>query len=250
MGAVATGIGQGVGQGVGLAKDIFGSKQSQDVAGSQRTAFTAQDEARLRQQADAYSKDVGGYQKLLSQLQGQAASPAPQLQTNLGLNTSFTMPKFGGGLDTESQSLLGLVQQQQANQLQAQQNQLRSQLRNNPILASLMGSQLGTQAQLAQNPLLFQAQQAQDVRNIGRAQAQNEAQQLGNAALQAQGQFGNQAMLGQFGLGQQQRAEQAGFGQQGVSASASLFDMLQKLGQQFGTTYQNQSSSGRSGGLF
>ena len=101
-----------------------------------------------------------------------------------------------------------------------------------PGAAMALQRQADIQSRLQQNPLLFQAFQQQQGRELTQAQQQQAAAEAANKAL----------------LGREQAV--TGLAQTGVGAQQNLLSTLLSLGQGLGQQVQAGEMKGRSGGLF
>jgi hypothetical protein len=229
-------IGQGASGALDLATGLFGKTSIQPAGGTTtgQTTFRPQDLASLLAQQQAFQQATQAFGQQAGQLSGRI-NPAQLRQIQAA-------PQLGsGGLDQQSQALISQEQQQRGAQAASQAQQLSSQLRNQPGIANILNQQNRAQAALGQNPLAFQAAQAQRGR---------EAQQA-NLGLTFD-QAANQALLQQQGAEQQAAQTQLGFGQAGLGAQQNLLANLLGLAKARGTTVQDQNlktSKQRSGGL-
>ena len=138
-------------------------------------------EERLQIDPALQGKIQQAQQNLLQQNQGfqqSAQDAAGQFRTG------FQQFQPSNQLDQFSQALVSQGRQGIQNQLAAQQrNVSRGIGRNNPALARVLNAQAAQRGALNQNPLLFQAAANQQGRDVQRFQLNQQAQNLGNAAL-------------------------------------------------------------------
>lgn len=209
----------GLGSALGLAQGLFGTAQRSRATG--RTEFMPQDISAIRGAQTAYQQMVPG---LLSDLQ------ARQQAVLQGVQAPQTGFQFGMSPDAITRALAAQATQSMGQQAAAQRQQIARQFRGQPGAVRALQAQADIQTRLQQNPLLFQAFQQQQQRELSQAQQQMAQQQAANEAIMAREQLGaNLAMMGP----QQQ---------------ANLLNTLLSLGQAMGTNVQEQQSRG--GGLF
>ena len=166
------------------------------------------------------------YQKQVQQqYQPQAELAAQQIQTG------FT-PQFSATPDAMTRGLAAQAGQQMAQQSTAQRQAIANQFRGQPGAALALQRQADIQSRLQQNPLLFQAFQQQQGRELTQAQQQQAAAEAANRAL----------------LGREQAV--TGLAQTGLGAQQNLLSTLLSLGQGLGQQVQTGEMKGRSGGLF
>lgn len=205
-----------VGGALGLAQGLLGT--SQRSRSTSRTEFAPQDIAAIRGAQTTYQQMVPG---LLSDLQ------ARQQAVLQGVQAPQTGFQFGQTPDAMTRAIAAQASQGMSQQAAAQRKQLAQQFRG-PV-GQILGAQAGMQTRLQQNPLLFQAFQQQQARELAQAQQQMAQQQAANEAVMAREQMA--ANLAAMGPQQQ----------------ANLLSTLLSLGQAMGTNVQEQQSRG--GGL-
>lgn len=190
-----------------------------DVGGTQRMQLRPEDIAALQRALGGLQQGQGSF---LQQLQGLSSQVRPQ---------QF-MPQFSNTPDAIAQGNIAQGQQALRQQAGAQQQAIQRQFgATSPGIAQALSRQTSLQAGLQANPLLFQALQEQQGRQLGQ-------QQLGLQATQA----GNQAMLAGLGL----QGQLAG---QGFQAQQALPALLAQIAQMQGTQVQTRDIQ-RRGGLF
>jgi len=193
-------LGAGIAQSIpGLVSTFRGTPM--EVGGTTQRVFRPEDAAALQ---EALAGVRSGQQTLVSQLdQARAALPG-----TLALQ-QFT-PQFSTQPDVIAQGFIGQGQQALRQQAGAQQRSIQRQLgATSPGLAQALSRRAGLEAGLQANPLLLQALQEQQQRQLAQ-------QQLG---LQSLGQF-QQAQLAQRG----QQLQEAGL--RGQLAQAQLSPQL------------------------
>jgi hypothetical protein len=216
-------MGDIIASGLSLGTDLFGKATSQRQAQTSQTQFRPEDIAAIQAAKGGLQTQVGG---LMSQLGTSKEA----------LQKGFVMPSgqfaFGAAPDVISRGLAAQAGQQMAQQAAAQRQAIANQFRGQPGAAMALQRQADIQTRLQQNPLLFQAFQQQQGRELAQAQQ-------GQAAAEA----ANRALLGR---------EQAvtGLAQTGVGAQQNLLSTLLSLGQALGQQQTTSQMGGRSGGLF
>lgn len=204
-------------------------------------------------------KDATGFRQNLGNYAGQASGSGQQLGQNFGsanLNTNFQAPQFGTGLDARGQQLMSQELGNRRAQLDAGQNQIASQFKNNPKLAAILGMQNSAQGKLNNNPLAFQAAEARNGQMINEANATNNAQQLSNNAnLQQTGSQNDALSQGNNAKLQQQQSllqglqSAAGFGQMRGAAGQQGLSQLSQLLDVYAPKAEAQQQKSSSGGL-
>lgn len=248
--ALAAGLAQGLGSGgaagaaspsagaiagqIGSAlTGLLGQVTSQQQSARRRTEFRPEDAAALQAQQQALIGGGQRFQDLLSQLQGRAAAqPLPQFGTNIPLTQLSVAP------DALARAQAAQGTQDILQRASAQQRQIASSFRGQPGVARALQAQAGIRAATQANPLLFQAIQAQQQRQLSQGQ-----QQL--AERQAQ----DIARARQFEAGRAQRAEELGLGGAGLQAQQNLLAALSALAGQRGEQVSEAESRQRAGGL-
>jgi len=207
---------------LGLSQGLFGTGSNQQATSQSRIQFRPEDlQAILNQSTEVRS----GTQGLLDQLRRSQET----------ITKNYVLPTGGfqfGTPDALTSAIAAQGSQGLMQQAAAQRQALAQQFRGQPGINRALQSQMDIQTRLQQNPLLFQAFQQQQAREL--AQAQQQQAQL-NAA--------NQALL-------QREQALTGFNTTGLGAQQNLLDILSKLGQEFGTKVSTGSQTGRSNGLF
>lgn len=214
-------IGSILGTALGLGQGLFGTGQRQSEIAQARTELRPEDlQAILNQRTGVQTGTID----LLQQLQRsrEAIQQGYQLPT-----TGF---EFAQTPDVMTRAIAAQATQGLGQQAGAQRQALAQQFRG-PV-GQILGRQAEMQTRLQQNPLLFQAFQQQQGRELT-------AEQQRQANLAA----ANQALLSR---------EQAltGLSGTGVSAQQNLFNLLTQLGQLLGTRVSSGTQTGRSGGFF
>lgn len=208
---------------INVATGLFGTGTSQDQTQTTQTGFRPQDLAQIEAARGAYQTQLGD---LMSQLGASRAA----------LQKGFVMPSsqfaFSAAPDVMTRGLASQAGQQVAQQAAAQRQAIANQFRGQPGAQMALQRQADIQSRLVQNPLLFQAFQQQQQRELSQAQQQ-----------QASAEAANRALLGR---------EQAitGLAQTGLGAQQNLLSTLLSLGQALGSQQQQGQMRGRSGGLF
>lgn len=214
-------IGQILGGALSLGQGLAGtgSKQQQDT--KQFTQFRPEDMAAIEA---ARGGVTSGTQNLLQQL----------AQSQQAIRQGFIQPtgqfQFAQAPDAMTRAIAAQATQGLGQQAAAQRQQLAQQFRG-PV-GQILGRQAEMQSRLQQNPLLFQAFQQQQGRELAQAQQQMAAQQAANQAL----------------LGREQAL--TGLGTTGLSAQGNLLAQQLGLGQAFGQQISQALSRGRSAGIF
>lgn len=219
MGALA-GIASGA---MSLGKDLFGTGTSQQQSSTSQMQFRPEDLAAIQAARGGLQGQVGG---LMSQLGASREA----------IQKGYTMPTgqfaFGATPDAMTRALASQAGQQVAQQAAAQRAAIAQQFRGQPGAQMALQRQADIQSRLVQNPLLFQAFQQQQGRELNQAQQQQSAAEAANRAL----------------LGREQAV--TGLAQTGLGAQQNLLSTLLSLGQALGQQQTTSSMSGRSGGLF
>jgi hypothetical protein len=206
-----------------LGQGLFGTASQQQQGQRSYTQFRPEDLA-------AIQAARGGFQ-------GSTADLISQLGTSReALQKGFVMPssqfQFSASPDAMTRALASQAGQQVAQQAAAQRAAIAQQFRGQPGAQMALQRQADIQSRLVQNPLLFQAFQQQQGRELTQAQQQQAAAEAANRAL----------------LGREQAV--TGLAQTGVGAQQNLLSTLLSLGQGLGQQVQTAESRGRSGGLF
>lgn len=209
----------GIGGALGLAQGLFGTASKTTTRSS--TEFRPEDIKSIRGAQAGYEQMLPG---LLSDL------AARQQAVLSGVQAPSREFAFSQQADPLTRAMASMGSQQLGEQASAQRQAIASQFRGQPGLSNILQAQANIQSRLQQNPLLFQAFQQQQGRELAQAQ-----QQL------AQQEAANQAIMGREQLG-------ANLAMMRPQAQASLLNTLFQLGQGFGTQVQEQKSRG--GGLF
>lgn len=209
--------------GLGLAQGLFGTASSQQQGQRQRTEFRPEDLARIEAAR-------GGYQGSVADLMSQLGSSREALQKGIVLPQSQF--QFSTSPDAITRGLAAQAGQQMAQQAAAQRQAIANQFRGQPGASMALQRQADIQSRLQQNPLLFQAFQQQQGRELTQAQQQQAAAEAANRAL----------------LGREQAV--TGLAQTGTGAQQNLLSTLLSLGQGLGTQVSEAQMKGRSGGLF
>lgn len=212
--------GLAIGGGLGLGKGLFGTKQSQQGMQQAFTQFRPEDLAAIESARTGFQQGVQG---LLGQTQ------ASQEAIQKGYVQPSTQFQFAQAPDAMTRAIAAQATQGLTQQGASQRQQLAQQFRG-PV-GQILGSQAAMQTRLQQNPLLFQAFQQQQQRELTQAQQQLAQQQAANAALLGR----EQALTGLAGTG--------------LSAQQNLLAQQLGLGQAFGSQMQTTNQSGRSGGM-
>ena len=212
-----------IGGAIGLGQGLFGTGTSQQQAQRTRTQFRPEDLARIEAAR-------GGYQSQVGDLMSQLAKSKETLQTGLKLPSGQF--QFSATPDAITRALASQAGQQVAQQAAAQRAAIAQQFRGQPGAQMALQRQADIQSRLVQNPLLFQAYQQQQGRELTQAQQQQVAVEALNRAL----------------LGREQAV--TGLAQTGVGAQQNLLSTLLTLGQGLGEQIQSGQMKGRSGGLF
>lgn len=212
-----------IGGALKLGQGLFGTGTSQQQSSTSQMDFRPEDIQAIRNQQLALQ---GGTGNLLQQLQQSQQAVQQGYQP---ITRDFA---FSASPDALTRGLAALGTQQLAQQAGAQQKQIAQQFRGDPNASRVLQAQAAIQQRLASNPLLFNAMQMQQGREL-QAAGQNLTQQ----------QAANQAVLNR---------EQAlsGLAQTGVGAQQNLLATLLGLGQAFGKQQTTTTMTGRSGGLF
>lgn len=219
MGALA-GIASGA---MSLGKDLFGTGTSQQQTSTSQMQFRPEDLAAIRAQQRGLQTQVGD---LMSQLGASRQA----------LQQGYVMPQSGfqysATPDVMTRALASQAGSQIAQQAAAQRQAIAQQFRGQPGAQMALQRQADIQSRLQQNPLLFQAFQQQQGRELTQAQQQQAAAEAANRAL----------------LGREQAV--TGLAQTGLGAQQNLLSTLLSLGQALGQQQTSSSMQGRSGGLF
>jgi hypothetical protein len=210
-----------IGGGLGLAQGMFGTASKQQQNQRQFTQFRPEDLAAIQQAR-------GGFQQGVQGLLGQTEA------SREAIRQGFIQPtgqfQFAQAPDAMTRAIAGLGTQGLREQGSAQRQQLAQQFRG-PV-GQILGRQAEMRTQLQQNPLLFQALQQQQGRELAQSSQQMAAQQAANQALLGR----EQALTGLAGTG--------------MSAQQNLLGQQLGLGQALGEQVTAALSRGRSGGLF
>jgi len=208
---------------IGIGKSLFGTSTKQDQTSTSRTEFRPEDLERIEAARGAYQTQLTD---LLAQL--GASREAVQKGTVMPQSTF----QYSATPDAITRALAAQATQGLSQQAGTQQQRIAQQFQGNPAASRALQAQAGMQARLAANPLLFQAFQQQQGRELTQAQQAQAAAQAANAAL----------------LGREQAV--SGLAQTGLGAQQNLLSTLLALGQGLGTQVQTGKLRGRSGGLF
>ncbi len=207
--------------GLALGRGAFGTGSSQQQNQKQYTQFRPEDLAAIQRARGGIETGAGG---LMSQLEASRQA----------LQQGFRMPtgefQFAQSPDAMTRAIAAQATQGLGQQAAAQRQQLAQQFRG-PV-GQILGRQAEMQTRLQQNPLLFQAFQQQQGRELAQAQQQMAAQQAANQALLGR----EQALTGLAGTG--------------MSAQQNLLASLLGAGQALGEQRTEALARGRSGGLF
>ena len=209
-----------LGTGLGVAQGLFGSAQSQQQGQRGYTQFRPQDLA-------AIEAARGGFQQGVQGLLGQTEASREAIRQ--GYIQPTGQFQFAQAPDAMTRAIAAQATQGLGQQAAAQRQALAQQFRG-PV-GQILGRQAEMQSRLQQNPLLFQAFQQQQGRELAQAQQQLAAQQAANQAL----------------LGREQAL--TGLGTTGLSAQGNLLSQQLGLGQAFGQQISEALSKGRSGGI-
>lgn len=209
---------------IGIGKSLFGTTTKQDQTSTTRTEFRPEDLA-------AIEAARGGYQTQVGDLLGQLTRSREAIQKG------FVMPssqfQFSATPDAITRALAAAGQEQIAQNAAAARRNIPANLfSGSPEATRGLSKIADIQARLKANPLLFQAFQQQQGRELTQAQQQQSAAEAANRALMGREQFG------------------VGLGQMGLGAQQNLLSTLLSLGQGLGTQVQTGQMRGRSGGLF
>lgn len=206
-----------------IGQGLFGTSSQQQQGQQSFTQFRPEDLARIEAAR-------GGYQASTADLMKQLGASRQALQQG------YVMPQSGFQYSTSPDAITrGLAAQagsQIAQQAAAQRQAIAQQFRGQPGAQMALQRQADIQSRLQQNPLLFQAFQQQQGRELTQAQQAQSAAEAANRAL----------------LGREQAV--TGMAQTGMGAQQNLLSTLLSLGQGLGAQIQNAQSEGRSGGLF
>ena len=214
-------IGQILGGALALGQGLAGTGSKQEQNTRQFTQFRPEDMAAIEA---ARGGVTTGTQNLLNQLR----------QSQEAIRAGFIQPtgqfQFAQAPDAMTRAIAAQATQGLGQQAAAQRQALAQQFRG-PV-GQILGRQAEMQSRLQQNPLLFQAFQQQQGRELAQAQQQMAAQQAANQAL----------------IGREQAL--TGLGTTGLSAQGNLLAQQLGLGQAFGQQISQALAKGRSGGLF
>jgi hypothetical protein len=208
---------------VNFATGLFGTGTSQQQNQQSATNFRPQDLAQIEAAR-------GGYQGSVADLLSQLNASREALQKGIVMPSSQF--QFSASPDAMTRALAAQAGQQMAQQATAQRQAIANQFRGQPGAAMALQRQADIQSRLQQNPLLFQAFQQQQGREVTQAQQQQAAAEAANRAL----------------LGREQAV--TGLTQTGTGAQQNLLSTLLSLGQALGQQTQTGQMKGRSGGLF
>lgn len=215
------GVDKALGTGLGLAQGLFGSSQQKQQGQRAYTQFRPEDLA-------AIEAARGGFQQGVQGLLGQTEA------SREAIRQGFLQPtgqfQFAQAPDAMTRAIAAQATQGLGQQAAAQRQQLAQQFRG-PV-GQILGRQAEMQSRLQQNPLLFQAFQQQQGRELAQSQQQMAAQQAANQALLGR----EQALTGLAGTG--------------LSAQQNLLAQQLGLGQALGQQVSEAQMRGRSGGLF
>ena len=206
-----------------IGQGLFGTASSQQQNQRSSTQFRPEDLARIEAAR-------GGYQGSVADLMSQLGSSKEALQKGIVMPSSQF--QFSASPDAITRGLAAQAGQQMAQQATAQRQAIANQFKGQPGAAMALQRQADIQSRLQQNPLLFQAFQQQQGRELTQAQQQQAAAEAANRAL----------------LGREQAL--TGFAQTGMGAQQNLLSTLLSLGQALGEQTQAGQMKGRSGGLF
>lgn len=212
-------ITSGIGSALGLAQGLFGTGSK--TTSRSRTEFNPQDVTAIRAAQQGYQDLIPG---LLKDLQARQQAVLTGVQAPAG-GFAFNMSP-----DAITQALAAQATQGMAQQAAAQRAQIASQFRGQPGQSNVLQRLSDMQTRLQQNPLLFQAFQQQQARELGQAQQNLAQREAANAAIMGREQLA-------ANLAAMQPAQQAG-----------LLNTLLGLGQAMGTQVSEQKTRG--GGLF
>jgi len=210
-----------LGTGLGVAQGLFGSAQSQQQGQRGYTQFRPQDLA-------AIEAARGGFQQGVQGLLGQTEASREAIRQ--GYIQPTGQFQFAQAPDAMTRAIAAQATQGLGQQAAAQRQALAQQFRG-PV-GQILGRQAEMQSRLQQNPLLFQAFQQQQGRELAQAQQQLAAQQAANQALLGR----EQALTGLAGTG--------------LGAQQNLLAQQLGLGQALGQQVSEAQMRGRSGGLF
>lgn len=208
---------------IGIGQGLFGTASSQNQNQRSFTNFRPEDLKRIEAQRQAYQTQVGD-------LLGQLGKSREALQSGLVMPSSSF--QFSAAPDAITRALASQAQQGLGQQVNAQQRQIAQQFRGAPGASQALQAQAAMQGRLAANPLLFQAFQQQQGRELSQAQQAQAAAEAANRAL-----FGREQAV-------------TGLAQTGVGTQKNLMSDLLALGQGLGEQIQTSQMKGRSGGLF
>lgn len=212
-----------IGGAMTLGQGLFGTASSQNQNQRSFTRFRPEDLKRIEAQRQAYQTQVGD-------LLGQLGKSREALQSGLVMPSSSF--QFSAAPDAITRALASQAQQGIGQQVGAQQRQIAQQFRGTPGASQALQAQAAMQGRLTANPLLFQAFQQQQGRELNQAQQAQAAAEAANRAL----------------LGREQAV--TGLAQTGVGTQKNLMSDLLALGQGLGEQIQTAQMKGRSGGLF
>jgi hypothetical protein len=212
-----------IGGALGIGQGLFGTASSQQQGQRAFTQFRPEDLSRIEAAR-------GGYQGSVADLMSQLGTSREALQKGLVMPSSQF--QFSAAPDAMTRALAAQAGQQMAQQSTAQRQAIANQFRGQPGAALALQRQADIQSRLQQNPLLFQAFQQQQGRELTQAQQQQAAAEAANRAL----------------LGREQAV--TGLAQTGLGAQQNLLSTLLSLGQGLGQQVQTGEMKGRSGGLF
>lgn len=219
----AIGGGKGLAEGLGGITGALGSLLGSQKTGTSYTEFRPEDIQAIRSAQTTYQQMVPG---LLSDLE------ARQKAVLTGVQAPSREFAFSQQADPLTRAMASMGSQQLGEQASAQRQAIASQFRGQPGLSNVLQAQANIQSRLQQNPLLFQAFQQQQGRELAQAQ-----QQL------AQQEAANQAIMGREQLG-------ANLAMMRPQAQASLLNTLFQLGQGFGKNVSKEETQGLLGRIF
>lgn len=211
----------GLAAGVGLFQNIAGTPSKSQ---SSQRSFT-----------EFRPEDIGRLENLIGQMDVSQRNLFNQLtaskQNLQGMQIPGTTFGFSQEADPVTRAIASLGAQGLGEQASAQRQAIASQFRGQPGTSNVLQAQANIQSRLQQNPLLFQAFQQQQGRELAQAQQQLMQQQAANEAL----------------LGREQAL--VGLTQMPLSTQQNLFELLRGYSTGRGVQVGGSSSVGRTGGL-
>lgn len=236
---------------------VAGQDQFQNQNNASQMQYNPTDVGNIRAQEDVLARNTGSQNAFLNNIQNQFSAPGQNFNygynTNANLGTNFSAPQLSPQLGAVGQQFLSQAQDQSRAGLGTQLGQIQSQFGQganaNQGLSNILQQQAASQNQLNNNPLMFQAKQAENQAAVTQAGLNNQALEQANTAKIQGGQFQNQG-LGMYNqqLGQN-LGQAAGYGQQGLSNTNAMMQALQNLGQMFGTQVNAGTSANTNPGL-